>query len=86
MGILSTLQTSNLRLRRAIYNIEDINKNKLYPIIFDPQTSGGLLASIPNIEAISCLKTLKAQGYSSATIIGRVKEKSENLAPITLYE
>ena len=84
MGVMSTLQPSNLRLRRAVQNIEDVQKNLLYPLIFDPQTSGGLLASIPQARAEECLKKLKAEGYVASSIIGRVKEKSESLAPVML--
>jgi selenide,water dikinase len=42
-------------------------------IVFDPQTSGGLLLSVPESQAESLIKRLKAAGVESAQIIGKVK-------------
>jgi selenide,water dikinase len=46
-GVLSSLQPANLRLRRALRNQEEALAHPNYPLIFDPQTAGGLLASVP---------------------------------------
>ena len=47
-GILSSLQPQNVRLRRAVANPwEEAGKDPRYPLIYDPQTAGGLLASVP---------------------------------------
>lgn len=45
-------------------------------IIFDPQTSGGLLISLPENDAIKLLDNLKINGISISSIIGRVKKSS----------
>ena len=84
MGILSSLQPANVRLRRAIVNQKDAVNSPLYPLVFDPQTSGGLLASIPSDQSEACLKALVQAGYGEAVIIGRVKEQGEALEPVTL--
>ncbi len=84
MGILSSLQPANVRLRRAIRNIEEASSNERYPLMFDPQTSGGLLASIHPDKADACLKDLRAAGYVHATIIGKVLAESDHLEPVTL--
>lgn len=84
MGILSTLQPANVRLRRAIRNMEEAPSSELYPLIFDPQTSGGLLASVPVDHAKTCIAKLHALGYRGSTVIGKVNEKSEHLEPVTL--
>jgi selenide,water dikinase len=84
MGILSTLQPANVRLRRAISNIEEAASSELYPLIFDPQTSGGLLASLPTEKANDCIDRLKALGYFKSVIIGTVKEAGSDLEPVML--
>jgi selenide,water dikinase len=44
----------------------------LLDLIFDPQTSGGLVISIAPGHADACLEELKDQGVQSAAIIGEV--------------
>src|SRR5262245_7247114 len=83
-GIFSSLQPQNVRLRRAISNLETAATHPLYPILFDPQTAGGLLASIPTERAQACVDALRKAGYASAAIIGRVKPRSASLAAVTL--
>jgi selenide, water dikinase len=41
-------------------------------IIYDPQTSGGLLAAVPADQAADTLKALEAAKTPAAAIIGRV--------------
>lgn len=41
-------------------------------LLFDPQTSGGLLLSIPQNQVDACLKELQDNGVESAAIIGQV--------------
>lgn len=84
MGILSTLQPANVRLRRAIRNQEEAVTSELYPLVFDPQTSGGLLASVPENNAEACLKELKDLGYPFSVVVGKVLAESEHLEPVTL--
>jgi selenide,water dikinase len=84
MGILSSLQPANVRLRRAIRNMQAASESVLYPLVFDPQTSGGLLASIPAAKADECLQQLIHSGYHSSAIVGRVTAQSDHLEPVTL--
>lgn len=84
MGILSTLQPANVRLRRAIRNQEEAITSEMYPLVFDPQTSGGLLASLPAEKAAGCVAALKELGYPYSRVVGKVLAESEHLEPVTL--
>jgi selenide,water dikinase len=46
--------------------------NQKFPALFDPQTSGGLLFSVPSEQAEACLKALHQNGVSKACVIGEV--------------
>jgi selenide,water dikinase len=45
------------------------------PILYDPQTSGGLLVALPPETAESYLAALHERGHSAASIIGRILAK-----------
>jgi selenide, water dikinase len=83
-GVFSSLQPQNVRLRRAIRNLEQVAREPLYPLLFDPQTAGGLLASIPADGAETCVAELRARGYPDAAIIGCVAPLTDALEPITI--
>jgi len=83
-GIVSSLQPQNVRLRRAIANLEEAGKDPRYPLIFDPQTAGGLLASVPGEKAEACVAALKALGYPRTAVIGTVESPSNRLEPVTI--
>lgn len=83
-GVFSSLQPQNVRLRRAIRDLERASALPLYPLLFDPQTAGGLLASVPDTAAAACLADLHAAGYARAAIIGAVDAGGDDLSPITL--
>ncbi|MBI4996588.1 MAG: bifunctional NADH dehydrogenase FAD-containing subunit/selenide, water dikinase SelD, partial [Rhodocyclales bacterium] len=83
-GILSSLQPANLRLRRALKNQAAAVSHPDYPLIFDPQTAGGLLASVPAAAAEACVAELRGLGYPLATRIGRVLARGEEMEPIGL--
>lgn len=85
-GIFSTLQPENVRLRRAIRNQESVADSERYPLLFDPQTAGGLLAGVPREQVDACLADLREQGYEEATVIGRVESISDELKPILVEE
>ncbi|MDX1667914.1 MAG: selenide, water dikinase SelD [Limnobacter sp.] len=83
-GIVSSLQPANVRLRRAIRDQAKWVKHPRYPLLFDPQTAGGLLASVPAEQAQACLTALHEAGYSHACQIGTIEAEGEELEPIVL--
>ena len=83
-GIVSSLQSANVRLRRALRNQEAMVKHPRYPLIFDPQTAGGLLASVPADRVDACITALRALGYAKTVAIGRILAQADALEPIVL--
>ena len=83
-GIFSSLQPQNVRLRRAIRNLEEVADHPLYPILFDPQTAGGLLASVPPERVEACIAVLRDAGYAAAAVVGSVEPRSQAAPSITV--
>ncbi len=83
-GIFSSLQPANVRLRRALRNADEFAQDARLPLLFDPQTAGGLLASVPAAQADACLQALHAAGYAQAAVIGRITAQGEAIEPVVL--
>jgi len=50
---------------------------RTHPALFDPQTSGGLLFSVPPGQAEKCLNALRQNGVREACAIGEVLDRNE---------
>ena len=83
-GVFSSLQPQNVRLRRAVRDLDRAQALPLYPLLFDPQTAGGLLAGVPGARAEACVAALRAAGCARAAIIGHVLPRSDVPEPIEL--
>jgi selenide, water dikinase len=83
-GIVSSLQPANVRLRRALRNADEFVQDARYPLLFDPQTAGGLLASVPAAQADACVAALQAAGYAHTAVIGRVMAAGQAMEPVVL--
>lgn len=46
-GYASSLQTENLRARHLMDGLDRVGAHEKLPLLFDPQTAGGLLAALP---------------------------------------
>lgn len=75
-GYPSTLYSQNFSLEHIGTPSEQLQRHRAFPLLFDPQTSGGLLASVPAQNALNCVAQLKKTGYLSASIIGEVLTKT----------
>jgi len=65
-GISSTLHESNRRSSPVENAVQ---------ILFDPQTSGGLLVAVPSAEGEACVQALREACYHRTAIIGLVTEE-----------
>jgi selenide, water dikinase len=62
----------NRDYRKASVDFDPAVPQFLQDIMFDPQTSGGLLISVPKAKATRLLKKLQAKGVSNAVVMGEV--------------
>ncbi|MEM9768219.1 MAG: selenide, water dikinase SelD [Cyanobacteria bacterium P01_D01_bin.71] len=83
-GIVSSLQPQNLHAARSLRHAASYANRPDYPILFDPQTAGGLLAAVPPAQADRCIAQLRALGYTAATRIGTVVPSVAGQSPITI--
>jgi selenophosphate synthase len=88
-GVFSTLQPQNLRCKHALeersVSNTKISALSLYPLLFDPQTSGGLLATVPAHHATRVIRELHAYGYPDSTIIGHVVQRDIAKPDVLVY-
>ena len=59
-------------IRASLTNAEE-------ELLYDPQTSGGLLLSVPESEATELLKALETAGVPVAVQIGKVADDSAGI-------
>ena len=72
-GLFSSLHPHNRSAACALtYAGSEVEHHPHYELLFDPQTSGGLLGGVPADQAEQCLATLHQLGYQQAAVIGRV--------------
>ncbi len=71
-GIRSTAHPENARARRAMLVEPDAARRDALDLLFDPQTSGGLLIAVPRERGPALLTALRAAGDGAAAIIGEV--------------
>jgi selenide,water dikinase len=76
-GILSSLHIANSGAASRIEQVSQWQNHPVYPLLFDPQTAGGLLASVPADNVEDCLLTLHQCGYVHAAVVGVVKEGAD---------
>jgi len=71
-GIASSLHEKNRRGGASVVAGNSATDHPNADLLYDPQTAGGLLASVPADRAEACLEHLKAAGYGGAAVIGSV--------------
>jgi len=76
-NILSSLHPQNVLAAGALENGSDFSKHPSLPLLFDPQTSGGLIASVPPEKTDDCLKALVEASYKNCAAIGKIVSSTE---------
>jgi selenide, water dikinase len=71
-GVRSTAHPENAKARRAMLIEPDAARRPALDLLFDPQTSGGLLLGVPVDRSQGLLRALREAGDGAATVIGRV--------------
>jgi selenide,water dikinase len=75
-GILSTLHPHNAKLASRVRGEDEPGAE-----LFDPQTAGGLLFSLPREQAGEALRLLHAEGYRATCVIGEVTAQEPGQRP-----
>jgi selenide,water dikinase len=77
MGIVPAGSLRNKKYREhQVEGINDVDPVML-DILFDPQTSGGLLIALPENEADKLVTRLKEKGIEDAAVVGEFTEESK---------
>ena len=76
MGLMPAGMSRNREYVGALCTIDEGVPLELADIIFDPQTSGGLLISLPEGDAEKLLSHLHREGMEDARIIATVQESA----------
>ncbi|SPJ10179.1 selenide water dikinase, putative [Plasmodium sp. DRC-Itaito] len=71
-NIYSSMYKKNHYLCNNIINLDEAQLYSKYGILFDPQTSGGLMAIVQREKASQILYDLKNMGYPNSSIIGEI--------------
>ncbi len=74
-GYAASIADKNEASLRGVLSA-DVNRQN-FPALFDPQTSGGLLFSVPPDQVESCLNALHQNGVSRACVIGEVIDEAK---------
>ncbi|MDD2309960.1 MAG: selenide, water dikinase SelD [Desulfuromonadaceae bacterium] len=72
MGLIPAGAYNNRNFRGAIVDFSSNVSQRIQDLLFDPQTSGGLLIAVAAMEAESLVTALKAKGIDTAAIVGEV--------------
>jgi selenide,water dikinase len=73
-GYLTKGDVSNREYTRGQVHLDRGVALEMTQVLFDPQTSGGLLIALPAAQAEALVQTLHGRGVHAAAIIGEVEE------------
>ncbi len=76
-GFTTRANKTNREFSQTMIEIATDADDALIEVVFDPQTSGGLLMSVSESESEELVKTINQQSTETAQIVGTVREKQE---------
>jgi len=83
-GIFSTMQEANIRATQGVKNVGIEVRDARYQLLFDPQTSGGLLMGVAGDQVVLLCEKLVAAGYTQASVIGKVLDNADDTSGCTV--
>ena len=80
--VLPLGRQNELSFKNQVEFHPDISRDFI-KVLFDPQTSGGLLITVPDDQKEPLMEKLQERGVTSAKIIGRIVEKEKKEIRVT---
>ena len=77
-GVTTAVNSYNRELVAGAIRFEKDLPTWHKEIVYDPQTSGGLLVAVPESQGEALVKTLQAEGVRWASMVGKVKPLSDS--------
>ncbi len=77
MGLIPAGAYKNKEFREQMITIAETVPRALRDLLFDPQTSGGLLISVSGVQCANLVSALKDGGIADAALIGDVVDSHE---------
>ncbi|CAM9994932.1 unnamed protein product [Choristocarpus tenellus] len=74
--------TAAVEARAFPAEVSAVLKHPSFRLLFDPQTAGGLLASVPQDRVDACVEALAKAGCEDAAVIGTIKDGRPKGTPI----
>jgi selenide, water dikinase len=82
MGLVPGGAFRNRKFRESMVAMDADLNPALRDMLFDPQTSGGLLMGCPNNRSQELVDALRAQGIADAAVIGEVTDQGRGIITI----
>ena len=76
-GFITRANKTNREFSQSMVRIEPAVDELLLEMIFDPQTSGGLLISVPQPHAEGLVNAINSQSTETARLVGSVQQKQD---------
>jgi selenide,water dikinase len=80
-GVESSLAVENINYMTSV-DLKVQKDHEGLPVMFDPQTAGGLLAAVPADKVSEVIGALHEKGYTSAVSLGTVVDRDLNQKPV----